>query len=121
MKLVITRVEREEKSPHIVNRCADIMDKDTKIGYIEVYEVLNEDNEIEYAYIKSIDIDESYRNQGRGAKVLKDLANLYGTIFICPDNENAARLYKRIGEEVNRPPKEIECELDNWGEMYKIY
>lgn len=61
-----------------------------------------------------------YRHQGRGAQVLKDLANLYGSIYICAANENTARLYKRLGEEVTRPPKEIESELDNWGEMYKI-
>ncbi len=51
------------------------------------------------AYVERIDIDENYRNRGFGTKMLKDLSSMYGSVAVAPDNEDARRLYERIGEE----------------------
>lgn len=53
----------------------------------------------EPAYVERIDVDEKYRGQGIGTWLLKKMAVEYDDIFISADNEDAARLYWRIGEE----------------------
>lgn len=54
----------------------------------------------ESAYCERIDIDEAYRNQGHGTKLLKTLSSEFGSVFVAPDNEDAQRLYDRIGFDV---------------------
>lgn len=48
--------------------------------------------------IDRIDIYPEYRNKGYGSQALKELAWEY-VCYIAPDNEDAARLYSRLGEE----------------------
>ena len=54
----------------------------------------------ESAYCERIDIDEAYRNQGYGTKLLKTLSSEFGSVFVATDNEDAQRLYDRIGFDV---------------------
>ena len=50
-------------------------------------------------YLERIDIDEEYQGQGIGTRAIKELANIYGTIYAAPDNENSQRLFEKIGTE----------------------
>lgn len=52
------------------------------------------------AYCERIDIAEAHRNQGHGTELLKALSEVYGSIFLAPDNEDAQRLYDRLGYDV---------------------
>ena len=97
----------------------DILKGETKVGYAELFVSYDEDGDEKSAYINSIEIYETYRNNGLGTKVLKEIAAEHGGIYICPDNEDAERLYARIGEETGAPD-ELEAEMDNWGVMYYI-
>lgn len=51
------------------------------------------------AYLERIDIDEEYRNRGIGTEALRLIADELDSIYLAPDNEDAARLYARIGWE----------------------
>lgn len=53
------------------------------------------------ACIERIDIEESYRNQGYGSEAINAISDLFGGIIIAPDNEDAQRLYDRLGREYN--------------------
>jgi len=53
------------------------------------------------AYIERIDVVEGERNKGYGTQMLQYAASLYGYTYIAPDNEDAKRLYDRIGSEMN--------------------
>lgn len=50
-------------------------------------------------YVEGIVIDESQRNHGYGSKALTELSEIYGGIYLAPDNADAERLYARIGYE----------------------
>ena len=91
-----------------------------KIGYGYLYLFYDEDGDLSVAYVKDINIDESYRNHGYGTSVLRQLSDKYGGIYICPDNPDAERLYDRLGRQVSSPPEEIESELDSWDSIYLI-
>ena len=52
------------------------------------------------SYCERIDIDEAHRNHGHGTAFLKALSDEYGSIFLAPDNEDAQRLYDRLGYDV---------------------
>nr|DAG63865.1 MAG TPA: acetyltransferase domain containing protein [Caudoviricetes sp.] len=52
------------------------------------------------AYIERIDVDDGYRNRGYGTAMLKQLAALYGAVYLAPDNDDARRLYVRLGDDV---------------------
>lgn len=90
-----------------------------QIGYIEMFENLDEDGDTENTLVKSININEEHRNNGYGTAALKQLASEQGDIYICPDNEDAERLYQRIGEETDAP-ENLEGEMDEYGAMYII-
>lgn len=94
---------------------SDIMLDDVKIGYIQVSEMTKED----IIYINTIDINAEYRNKGFGTQILKNFSGAY----ICADNENAERLYKRIGEEIDYKhcPECLEGNFDEYGNMYQIW
>lgn len=96
-----------------------IYDDDQEVGYAELFVSYDEDGDEKSAYINSIEIYEQYRNHGFGTAALKEIAAEHGGIYICPDNEDAERLYARIGEETSAPD-ELEAEMDNWGVMYYI-
>lgn len=52
------------------------------------------------AYIERIDVDTTYRNRGYGTAMLKQLAKMYGDVYLAPDNDGARRLYARLGDDV---------------------
>lgn len=68
------------------------------------------------AYCERIDINEEYRNQGIGTEALKLLSREFGTVTVAPDNEDAQRLYERIGYDVTDKG-------DNWSvdQGYGVY
>ena len=78
-------------------------------GYEDVYfDIVNEENVVvgscnimadDTAYCERIDIDENYRNRGYGTSALNQLSEMFDGITVAPDNENAKRLYERIGYE----------------------
>ncbi len=49
-------------------------------------------------YLEGLDIEEAHRGQGYGTKALHELAEVYGSYFLAPDNEGAQRLYERVAE-----------------------
>lgn len=54
----------------------------------------------DFTLIERLDVDEEYRNKGIGSKIITDIASEFDTTYIVPDNENAKRLYERLGDEV---------------------
>lgn len=52
------------------------------------------------AYIERIDVDTTYRNRGYGSAMLKQLAAMYGAVYLAPDNDDSRRLYARLGDDV---------------------
>lgn len=48
-------------------------------------------------YVERIDVEDDYQNMGFGTRILKQLADEYGDVYVAPDNEDAKRLYERIG------------------------
>lgn len=66
----------------------------TQVGEITIFEL-----ESGYTHCDSIIIFELYRNQGLGTETLEILAEMYGCYTITPDNEDAQRLYERLGSE----------------------
>ena len=96
-----------------------IMNDGEQIGYAELFVSYDEDGDEKSAYINSIEIYEQFRNCGHGTAALKTIAAEHDGLYICPDNEDAERLYARIGEECGAPD-ELEAEMDNWGVMYYI-
>lgn len=49
------------------------------------------------AYVERIDINEAYQNLGHGTAALKAISRKYDGVTVAPDNEDAKRLYDRIG------------------------
>ena len=98
----------------------NIMKCNEKIGYYEVFETYDDDGDLSSAYVKSIGIREEYRNRGYGTNVLKQLAEKYGEIYLCPENDQCKHLYDRLGELTEKYPDEIQCEVDTYGEVYVI-
>ena len=93
-----------------------------EVGYLQLLESYDEDGDCEWLYVGTIEIHEAFRNQGRGTKVLRQLAEKYGTVYLCPTDDDNARLYERLGEEVDYrhvPDILMGC-YDNWGKMYSI-
>lgn len=52
------------------------------------------------AYVERVDIAVGYRNRGYGSAMLKRLAAMYNGIYLAPDNDDARRLYARLGDDV---------------------
>lgn len=48
-------------------------------------------------YVERLDVDDKYQNMGFGTRILQQLADEYGDVYVAPDNEDAKRLYERIG------------------------
>lgn len=68
----------------------------TVIGWASVI-----DGEGSPAYIERIDIEEAFRNQGHGSEAINAISDLFCGVIIAPDNEDAQRLYDRLGREYN--------------------
>lgn len=117
----ISEIIENEETNEIVAKWFNlkIMLGDTQIGYAELLVSYDEDGDEKSAYISSIEIYEEHRNHGYGTAALRTIAAEHGSIYICPDNEDAERLYARIGEECGAPD-ELEAAMDNWGVMYRI-
>lgn len=99
----------------------DIYADDNKVGTIEVIDQFSEDNDI--CYVERIDIDEQYRGHGIGTEVLTStLWNEcgYRYVVVAPDNEDARRLYERIGEEYEFIPG-CDQDFDYNDQGYGVY
>lgn len=55
----------------------------------------------EYAYCERIDIHDDMQNKGYGTSALNELSRMYDGIVVSPDNEDATRLYRRLGSDYN--------------------
>lgn len=76
----------------------DILANGEKVGTLSIIDQFNDVNDV--AYVERIDIDEAFRGQGIGTTVLTSLLKeTYSAVVTAPDNEDAKRLYERIGEE----------------------
>lgn len=73
----------------------DILLGGEKIGSAEI------DTSDGSAYIERIDVKESFQRNGYGTTTLNYLSGFYGEIYLAPDNEDAKRLYERLGEDVS--------------------
>lgn len=62
-------------------------------------DVMAEDEDDEHAYVERIDIFAEYQNNGFGTDALRQLSDKWFGVEIAPDNEDAQRLYERLGEE----------------------
>lgn len=67
------------------------------------------------AYLSRIDVEEGFRGQGIGTEALKAIRKDFWKLYYAPDNEDAERLYARlgtkvIGDEVDEYlPSDLEC------------
>lgn len=68
------------------------------VGGADMNEAETDDS---FNYLGRIDIDEEYQGKGYGTAALYELAKMYGTYYLAPDNEDAKRLYERVATEVN--------------------
>lgn len=70
------------------------------------------------AYCERIDVEEDMRNQGIGSDFLRFLSTTYGDIYVAPDNEDAQRLYDRLGFDVT--DRDDWCYVDQGFGVYRI-
>ena len=100
------QVEEAPEAVEIVETATYTVDDGTqhiysaRVGAVEVGSasvILYDDGD---AYIERIDVDDGYRNRGYGTAMLKQLAAEYGNVYLAPDNEDARRLYARLGDDV---------------------
>jgi ribosomal protein S18 acetylase RimI-like enzyme len=54
------------------------------------------------AYVSRVDVDEEFRGQGIGTQALKELSRILGGITVAPDNEDAQRIYERLGDTISK-------------------
>ena len=52
-----------------------------------------------WAYCELLYIEPDMRGQGLGTELLRWMAARYGSVVVAPDNQDAQRLYKRLGSE----------------------
>lgn len=69
------------------------------------------------AYCEQLFIDEEYRNRGYGTEALKQLSSKYDGVVVAPDNEDAKRLYERIGREYD---EDVAGYIDQGFGVYEI-
>ena len=99
-----------------------VFDDEEEVGYLQLFEKYDDEGDCEWLYLSTIQIYEAFRNQGRGTRVLRKLAEKYGVVYVCPSDDGNARLYERLGEEVayrHVPHSLLGC-YDNYGKMYRI-
>lgn len=93
---MITMIQTyENREDSYTNYCFDIMADGVKVGDCSV--MVDENS----AYCERIDINEDQRNKGYGTAALQELSSMYGEVIVAPDNEDAQRLYDRLGFEYN--------------------
>lgn len=89
----------------------DILQEGKYIGYLVIFEVLNNNGKIKYMYLDEIKIQKEYRNKGYGTNILKSLAKEYKGLYLAADNNKAANLYKKLGKKVTE--KELPFEINS--------
>lgn len=72
----------------------DIIESGKIVGGI-TFEQAGEENT--HNYLERIDIDEQYRGHSIGTSALYAVKEMFGPFILSADNEDAARLYDRIG------------------------
>lgn len=87
------KMTREIKEDSYTNQIFEIIENGAVVGGCSV--MVDENS----AYCERIDIDEEYRNHGYGTAALRELSEMYGSVIVAPDNEDAQRLYGRLGFE----------------------
>lgn len=95
-KVELKEVKRYENEGCCIGEIVNyiILAGETQVGEIRVFEL-----ESGYTHCDSILVYETYRNQGLGTEALEILAEMYENYSITPDNEDAQRLYERLGSE----------------------
>ena len=124
-KIVMENEEKLKiKKSHYNSNDEWIKQNHTYIGYIEnevvVTAFLNEYED--YLLIDRLDTEEEYQNKGYGTQILKEIQKDFNTVYIVPDNKDAARLYERIGRSVVDKPiydKELYA-LDNGFGVFEL-
>ena len=87
------------------NKVFDILENGIVVGGLSI--CIYDDDEEPGTLIDYINVDEQYRNRGYGSRAIMEIADQYGPCYLAPDNEDARRLYERLGEE--------DLEDDGWG------
>lgn len=72
------------------------------------------------ALIERIDVDEGFRGQGIGTAAIREIAAHHRAVYLCPDNEDAARLYARLGEKLDVCPLECLYSMDQGYGVYEV-
>jgi ribosomal protein S18 acetylase RimI-like enzyme len=74
-------------------------------------------------YVERIDINESERNKGIGTAAIRALQKIYPdkSMYSAPDNDDAKRLWERIGEPINalQTPEWIQYSDQGYG-VYEL-
>ena len=52
------------------------------------------------AYLERIDVDDGFRGQGIGTSAIREILGDFDCLYASPDNEDAARLYARLGTKI---------------------
>ena len=94
---------QKDEDANMTYKNYEIYADETLIGSASVETDYEEEN-TEYSYIERIDIDEEFRNQGYGTAAIREISSMYYGAVLAPDNEDAKRLYERIGEEFSEDP-----------------
>lgn len=79
----------------------DIIIDGKKVGDIEVVTDFDKNEADSVAYIERIDIDEAFRNQGIGTATIEKISEEHEYAVLAPDNEDAQRLYERLGYDIS--------------------
>lgn len=108
MTLTLNKISSRDEDSYIANLYHIIVDGEN-IGSVSTME--DEDS----IYIERIDVDEAFRNRGHGSAALQMLSGMASTVYLAPDNEDARRLYERIGCETYNFP-----EVDQGFGVYEI-
>ena len=59
------------------------------------------ESEDDFTYLERLDINEEHQNKGYGTQALRSLREQIGNYYLSPDNEDAKRLYERLGQEID--------------------
>lgn len=104
-----------------------------EFGTIEAWNIFKDGKEVGFAsvqnwetkeedgvYVERIDVYDGFRGKGYGTALLEAIDEYYDyDIYICPDNERAAKLYERLGEKLEYYPEPY-CYLDCGLGVYDI-
>lgn len=93
----------------------EITKQEALIGYVSL--MVDENG----TYLERIDVEEELRGQGYGTEIIKHISSEYSNVFAAPDNEDARRLYDRIGWEMNAADySDFGCYVDQGYGVYSF-